>query len=412
VSGNANVLGGTSAPAIDARGVQKSFWIPHERQTTFKERALHPWRWLRAESRRLDALRGVSFDVGTGEFFGVIGRNGSGKSTLLKLLASIYRLDSGTIRVAGRLAPFIELGVGFNPELNAKDNVVLNGVMMGLSRREALSRFDRVIEYAELWEYTDLKLKNYSFGMQVRLAFSMMLEVDADVLLVDEVLAVGDLAFQEKCIASLRDMKSRGVTVVLVTHEMEAVESHCDRAMLLEDGDVDLIGEPMAVAERFIETVLPTTHDRAADGRDGAGVSAAWLADSTGRATQSIHSGEAVSFCATIRGDGDQTRPRLLLELLKHPEGVTLAEFRVAGEEAIPPLSAGRQATVRVEIEAGALQPGEYRLRYELSSEAGDRVMDRSAEPLRLRVIGEDRGRGVIEIPYRVAVDPQVKVRR
>jgi ABC-2 type transport system ATP-binding protein len=243
--------------AIEVRDLEKSFSIPHERQTSLKERALNPRTWLGGEVRRLEALRGISFEVAQGEFFGVIGRNGSGKSTLLKLLSSIYGLDGGSIRVRGRLAPFIELGVGFNHELAARDNVLLNGVMMGLSPREARSRFDRVIDYAELWDYTDLKLKNYSFGMQVRLAFSMMLQVDADILLVDEVLAVGDLAFQEKCIASLKEMKQRGVTVVLVTHDMDALRTHCDRAMLIEDGIVDLIGDPDRVAERLIEVILP-----------------------------------------------------------------------------------------------------------------------------------------------------------
>ena len=242
--------------AIEARGVEKSFLIPREKHATLKERALRPRSWL-SETTRLDALRGISFDVFSGEFFGVIGRNGSGKTTLLKLLASIYRLDGGSIRVAGRLSPFIELGVGFNPELQARDNILINGVMMGLTPAESRARTDRVVDYAELRDYTELKLKNYSLGMQVRLAFSMMLEVDADVLLVDEVLAVGDLAFQEKCIASLRDMKRRGITIVLVTHDMDAVDTHCDRAMLIEHGVAETIGEPARVAERYVEELLP-----------------------------------------------------------------------------------------------------------------------------------------------------------
>ena len=258
MTGEAQRPGNDGRVAIEVRDLEKSFSIPHERQTSFKERALNPRKWMRGEVRRLEALRGISFEVSQGEFFGVIGRNGSGKSTLLKLLSSIYGLDGGSIQVRGRLAPFIELGVGFNQELAARDNVLLNGVMMGLSPSEARSRFERVIDYAELWDYTDLKLKNYSFGMQVRLAFSMMLQVDADILLVDEVLAVGDLAFQEKCIASLREMKQRGITVVLVTHDMDALRTHCDRAMLIEDGIVDLIGDPERVAARFIEVILPT----------------------------------------------------------------------------------------------------------------------------------------------------------
>src|SRR5512132_320915 len=183
--------------AIEARGLEKSFRIPVHRVDSFKERAVHPF--TRAQYRGLRALSDVSFDVQQGEFFGVVGMNGSGKSTLLKLLASIYRADAGTVRMAGRVAPFIELGVGFNPDLSARENVVLNGVMMGLSRREAERRLDDVLDCAELRDFVDLKLKNYSSGMLVRLAFSVMIQSDADVLLIDEVLAVGDAAFQQKC---------------------------------------------------------------------------------------------------------------------------------------------------------------------------------------------------------------------
>src|SRR6476620_7909017 len=347
--------------AIAVRDVQKTFLIPHERQTTLKERALHPTTWLRGETTRLEALRNVSFDVPRGEFFGVIGRNGSGKTTLFKLLASIYAADRGTIEVAGRLAPFIELGVGFNPELNARDNVVLNGVMMGLTRSEAQSRFEGVIDYAELWDYTDLKLKNYSFGMQVRLGFSMMLQVEADVLLVDEVLAVGDLAFQEKCIASLRAIKAAGTTVVLVTHDMDAIKTHCDRAMLIENGLVEIVGEPYEVVERFIEVILPTQHAGAL-GDGAAGVSAAWLTDSAGRTVQSVPAGEAFGFRATIEAGQPVSGLRLTVDLLSHPESARIARFPIGDDGEIPQLAAGEKATLKLDLEAGALQAGEYRI--------------------------------------------------
>ena len=165
-----------------------------------------------------------------GEFFGVVGRNGSGKSTLLKLIASIYRADRGRIAVAGRLAPFIELGVGFNPELDARENVLLNGVMMGLSPREAKRRVAAVIDFAELDEFVDLKVKNYSSGMLVRLSFSMSTQVQADILLVDEVLAVGDAAFQQKCFDLFADFHNRGRTIVLVTHDVSSVAQMRSRA--------------------------------------------------------------------------------------------------------------------------------------------------------------------------------------
>ncbi len=171
---------------------------------------------------------------------------------MLKLLASIYRADAGTIRIAGRLAPFIELGVGFNHDLTARENVVLNGVMMGLTPREMRRRQDAIIEFAELEEFADLKLKNYSSGMLVRLAFAVMMEADADVLLIDEVLAVGDAAFQQKCADAFHQMKSEGKTIVLVTHEMATVEDYCHRAMLIADGEIQHIGDPGEVGREYL----------------------------------------------------------------------------------------------------------------------------------------------------------------
>jgi ABC-2 type transport system ATP-binding protein len=242
-------------PAIEVRGLKKGFRIPTQRVDTLKERATSMF--SRREFRRLEALRGIDFEVHRGEFFGIVGRNGSGKSTLLKLLASIYQADGGRVRVAGRIAPCIELGVGFNPDLAAFDNVVLNGVMMGLSPQEARARYPGVIEFAELGEYTDLKLKNYSSGMLVRLGFSLMTQVDADVLLIDEVLAVGDAAFQQKCFDAFATFHRQGTTIVLVTHDIATVASHCDRAMLLEGGKVERIGDPAEVGRRYLELNFP-----------------------------------------------------------------------------------------------------------------------------------------------------------
>src|SRR5205823_8147597 len=240
-----------SPTAISAHLLSKSFRLPHEHYSTVRERFVHPFASRTYE--RLDALRGVSFDVQSGEFFGVVGKNGGGKSTLLKCLAGIYRADEGEIAVDGRLAPFIELGVGFNHEMSARDNVVLNAIMFGLSRRDARSRFDEIIAFAELEDFVDLKLKNYSSGMVVRLAFAVTVQVDADVLLFDEVLAVGDARFQRKCIEHFQRLKDEGRTVVLVTHDMKSVERFCDRALLLERGSVDVVGEPDVVARRYFE---------------------------------------------------------------------------------------------------------------------------------------------------------------
>src|SRR6266705_3410278 len=188
----------------------KRFEIPREQVSTLKERALHPFR--RSATDTLHALRGVSFAVEPGEFFGIVGRNGSGKSTLLKCLAGIYGVDSGHIYVNGRTSTFIELGVGFNPDLPARDNALLNATMLGLSPREARRRFDSVIDFAELGEFVDLKIKNYSSGMLVRLAFAVMIYVDAEILLIDEVLAAGDAAFQQKCYDEFERIRRSGAT--------------------------------------------------------------------------------------------------------------------------------------------------------------------------------------------------------
>jgi len=291
-------------PAVVVEGVSKQFKLPHERVTTLKERALHPFR--RIGSERLQALEDVSFEVEPGEFFGIVGRNGSGKSTLLKCLAGIYRLDRGQISMRGRLSTFIELGVGFNMELAARDNVLINGIMLGLSPKEALRRFERIIEFAELQEFVDLKLKNYSSGMQVRLAFSVMIQVDADILLIDEVLAVGDASFQQKCFEVFQRMKDEGRTILFVTHDMAAVSRFCDRALLLERGRVEVMGDPAAVAGRYLERNFAgdgRVVDDADEGRLGdrtVEVLDAWF-DEGGQRTKVLHQGDPCTVAMRVR---------------------------------------------------------------------------------------------------------------
>jgi ABC-type polysaccharide/polyol phosphate transport system ATPase subunit len=238
-----------SAPAIAVEDVSKSFLLPHQRHTSVKERFLHPLRRVDYEQNR--ALSNVSFTVERGECFGVIGPNGSGKSTLLKILAGIYRADAGSVRVAGRLSPFIELGVGFHPELNARDNIRVNAMLLGLTSKEVAERFDGIVAFAELERFVDQKLKNYSSGMQVRLAFAIAIQVPFDILLLDEVLAVGDQSFQKKCFATFERFRTEGKTVVLVSHDIGAVSTYCDRALLLESGVGAALGPADEVVARY-----------------------------------------------------------------------------------------------------------------------------------------------------------------
>jgi ABC-type polysaccharide/polyol phosphate transport system ATPase subunit len=242
------------APAIEVADVYKAFRIPHEQRTFLKEYFLHPFR--RVTYERNEALRGISFEVERGEFFGVIGPNGSGKSTLLRILAGIYIPDSGRVTVDGLLSPFIELGVGFNPELTARDNVRINGTLAGLTKDELDQKFDDIVAFAELERFVDQKLKNYSSGMLVRLAYSIAIQIPFDVLLLDEVLAVGDQAFQEKCFATFERFKIEGKTVVFVSHALELMERFCDRALLLERGEVRGPGHPNEIVAQYREQTL------------------------------------------------------------------------------------------------------------------------------------------------------------
>jgi ABC-type polysaccharide/polyol phosphate transport system ATPase subunit len=238
-----------SRPAIEAAGVSKTFWIPHEQRARLKEYFAHPLR--RTAYERNDALRDVTFTVAEGEFFGIIGPNGSGKSTLLKVLAGIYRADAGTVRIGGRLSPFIELGVGFNPEFSARTNIEINGILMGLTRRQVAERFDAILEFAGLERFVDQQLKNYSTGMLLRLAYSIAIQVPFDILLLDEALAVGDAAFQQKCFDTFDEMRSDGKTVVFVSHDLGIVGARCDRALLLDAGTVAASGDPADVIQAY-----------------------------------------------------------------------------------------------------------------------------------------------------------------
>jgi len=238
-----------SRNAIELGAVSKTFRLPHEQRNTVKEYFLHPLRRPSYEVQQ--ALDDISLSVAHGEFFGIIGANGSGKSTLLKIIAQIYRQDSGTVEVDGLLSPFIELGVGFNPELTARDNIRINGALLGLTRRELDERFDRIVEFSELERFIDQKLKNFSSGMQVRLAYSIAIQVDFDILLLDEVLAVGDERFQEKCFATFDEIRAAGKTVIFVSHDLDSVGRFCDRTLYLRGGRPQMTGVTSDVIDLY-----------------------------------------------------------------------------------------------------------------------------------------------------------------
>lgn len=238
--------------AVVVKDLYKSFKLPHEQHNGLKQAALNLFKGHRGYEVQ-SVLEDISFEVKKGDFFGIVGRNGSGKSTLLKLLAGIYAPDEGLVQVNGSLTPFIELGVGFNPELTGRENVYMNGALLGFDRKEVDAMYGDIVEFAELDKFMDQKLKNYSSGMQVRLAFSIAIRSESDVLLFDEVLAVGDAAFQQKCYEMFANMHSSGKTIILVTHDMSAVQRFCNKALLIENGKIKLIGDPFEVADTYKE---------------------------------------------------------------------------------------------------------------------------------------------------------------
>lgn len=241
----------TQESVIKAEKLCKKFILPHEKKNSLKDFFLHPFSTVSHDT--YTAFEGIDLDIKKGEFFGIVGRNGSGKSTLLKILGGIYQPTSGSIKVNGKITTFIELGIGFNPELSGRDNVFLNGAILGLTRKEVEERYEQIVSFAELENFMDQKLKNYSSGMQVRLAFSIAIQSHNEVLLIDEVLAVGDADFQRKCFKVFKDIKSSGKTVVFVSHDMGAVKEFCDRVVLIEKGRIVSEGEPNIVANDYID---------------------------------------------------------------------------------------------------------------------------------------------------------------
>ncbi|KXT84096.1 ABC transporter ATP-binding protein [Streptococcus panodentis] len=236
--------------AVKVDHVSKFFRLPTEATQSLRTSLVNRFKGIKGYKEQ-HVLKDISFEVEKGDFFGIVGRNGSGKSTLLKIISEIYIPEKGTVTIDGKLVSFIELGVGFNPELTGRENVYMNGAMLGFSTEEVDAMYDDIVEFAELEEFMNQKLKNYSSGMQVRLAFSVAIKAQGDILILDEVLAVGDEAFQRKCNDYFKERKDSGKTTILVTHDMGAVKKYCNKAVLIENGLVKVVGNPDDVANQY-----------------------------------------------------------------------------------------------------------------------------------------------------------------
>ena len=236
--------------AVKVDHVSKYLKLPTEATNSLRTALVNRFKGIKGYKEQ-HVLKDISFEVEKGDFFGILGRNGSGKSTLLKIISEIYVPEKGTVTIDGKLVSFIELGVGFNPELTGRENVYMNGAMLGFSTAEIDAMYDDIVDFAELHEFMNQKLKNYSSGMQVRLAFSVAIKAQGDILILDEVLAVGDEAFQRKCNDYFQERKKSGKTTILVTHDMGAVKKYCNKAVLIENGLVKAIGDPFDVSDQY-----------------------------------------------------------------------------------------------------------------------------------------------------------------
>jgi ABC-type polysaccharide/polyol phosphate transport system ATPase subunit len=400
---------------VEVRDLHKTFQIPDRKVDTLKERVVHPTRKI--PSRELRALRGISFDVREGEFFGIVGRNGSGKSTLLKILASIYKADQGTIRLRGRMAPFIELGIGFNPDLTARENVALNGVMMGLSRREAARRLDAVLDFSELREFTDLKLKNYSSGMMVRLAFAVMVQADPDVMLIDEVLAVGDAKFAQKCMDVFSERRRAGRTLLLVTHNMATVQALCDRALLIHDGEQRFLGDPEEAAASYYRLNFASEAAAGAGPQPGIDVAVkiadVWFQDDEGRRVENVEQGRPIRFNMIAEARYDLDSPAFNFQCT-NLDGAWIFTFDAtpADDSGAPvKVPAGGRIRISATVE-NPLVPGRFLMSCWMSSlAAGGQTTIQVIELTRFFVYGTKSGAGsvLLETDTEALIDGRVE---
>ncbi len=393
------------------RNLAKSFRLPRENARTLKEKALHPLRTRIADT--LHAVDDVSVEIAEGEFFGIVGSNGSGKSTLLKCIAGIYETDAGELHIRGRLAPFIELGVGFNPELTATDNVIINAIMLGLTRKEALARYDDIVAFAELEEFMNLKLKNFSSGMHVRLAFAVAIQVDADILLIDEVLAVGDAAFQQKCFQEFARLKHAGKTIVFVTHDMSSVERFCDRAMLLDHGRMIDIGAPETVARHYTDVNFRAIREHVEQsggpetmrGEPVAQVRDARFENDGGTTLHEAIQGDPLCVRLEVHFHAEVEDPVFAFELRNASRVVAFAASSAISYGPVGRVGAGSTLVLRLRFE-NSLAPGPY----SLTTSVGH-VEDEVVHPYDVRegiasilVHATSAGGGVADLPHTVTI--------
>lgn len=382
--------------AISIQNIKKTFKLPHEKVTSLKSLLVNfSHRNRKYEEQRV--LNDISFEIEKGEFFGIVGRNGSGKSTLLKLLAGVYVPDDGEIQINGKLTPFIELGVGFNPELTGRENVFLNGALLGFNHKEMGEMYDDIVAFAEIEKFMDQKLKNYSSGMQVRLAFSIAIRAKSDILLIDEVLAVGDVTFQEKCFDVFRQIKKEGRTVVFVSHDLAGLQEFCDRAVLIDNGEQVNIGETEKIVLEY-ETIM--AGGRAANepinqiDRPGSGqyrIEKVELTDKSGRSTAILKEGEV--FNVRIKYKQNQSIDGLVCGIgINDADNVSIIGPNTLDSGlALSEKELGTNGIITAGFSTNPLSPGVYTVSIGLFNARGSSPYDFYSNALTFKIAGKIR---------------------
>lgn len=384
--------------AVIVDGVSKGFKLPHERLGGVKQVFLNFYKRDRDKGyEQQQVLNNISFEILKGEFFGIVGRNGSGKSTLLKLLAGIYTPDKGTIDIRGKLTPFIELGVGFNPELTGRENIFLNGALLGFSRKEMREMYQSIVDFAELERFMDQKLKNYSSGMQVRLAFSIAIRANSDLLLIDEVLAVGDLPFQQKCFETFREIKKQGKTVIFVSHDLSAVESFCDRAVLISNGKTLKLGPTRDVIREYGSLLADEESQKQKKkggvihtGTGDIFITGANVLDLKGNKLKKLQEGQSFKVRVLYEAKKDIINPVVGMGIMDMENNSIFGPNTKETEFKTGVLTAG-EGWIDITINNNVLAAGIYSIRAAFFDESGVVPYDFAENLLRIKVVGPDR---------------------
>lgn len=387
--------------AITLKGISKTFRIPVDKTSGLKQ-AIVQFSKQRRGFRDFHVLNDISFEVKKGEFFGIVGKNGSGKSTLLKLMSGIYVPDEGLIHIEGTLTPFIELGVGFNPELSGRENVFLNGALLGFDRNEIEEMYAEIVHFAELENFMGEKLKNFSSGMQVRLAFSIAIRARSEILIMDEVLAVGDADFQKKCFDMFRKLKKQGRTIILVTHDMGNVERFCDRVLILSKGEVLTITEPKKAAAIYSQLNINDDPDKLSQekkeglrwGKGGLTVESLAIGGASNKGTPILEFKDKFELTVHLHHDeGFIPKPFVIGFAFINQDGIT-----VTGPNSMDVELDSEANEVTYKVESLPLQPGDYQVTIAILEKETEEVLDFYDNAISFHVVSDKPAQGVMDM--------------